>query len=85
MTAKNRFAKLLEELVQKAEIKNYVLAGAVQYDVSYISKWISGKLIPGEKAAPKVLREISHCIVTQASDAALPRSSWITALTKKIS
>ncbi len=73
MNSKNRFAKLLEELMSKAEIKNYVLAAAVQYDVSYISKWISGKLIPGEKAAPKVLREISECIVTEANPTALER------------
>lgn len=43
MKEKNRFSVLLEHLTSMANLKNYVLAKAVQYDESYISKWISGK------------------------------------------
>ena len=46
---KNRFSELLEELLNTAEIKNANLAKSLQYDVSYISKWISGRMLPAEK------------------------------------
>lgn len=49
MKEKNRFSVLLEHLTSMANLKNYVLAKAVQYDESYISKWISGKSLPTEK------------------------------------
>lgn len=49
MKDKNRFSILLEHLMTIAELKNSILAKAVQYDDSYISKWISGKLLPTEK------------------------------------
>src|SRR5699024_7750794 len=63
MNEKNRFSNLLEQLMQTADLKNYTLAQDLQYDVSYISKWVSGKMLPAEKSAAKVLREISHSIV----------------------
>lgn len=68
MEEKNRFSKLLEYLMSTAELKNYTLAQELQYDVSYISKWLSGRMIPAEKTAKKVLEGISRCIVTSASD-----------------
>lgn len=67
MEQKNRFSILLEHLMSTAELKNYTLAQKLQYDVSYISKWVSGRVIPSEKTEKKVLRGISHCIVTDAS------------------
>lgn len=39
MKTKNRFSILLEHLMSVADLKNSVLAKAVQYDDSYISKW----------------------------------------------
>ncbi len=62
MEEKNRFSRLLEQLMQTADIKNYTLAQELQYDVSYISKWINGRIIPAEKVENKVLTGISHCI-----------------------
>lgn len=38
MKTKNRFSILLEHLMSVADLKNSVLAKAVQYDDSYISK-----------------------------------------------
>ena len=64
---KNRFSELLEELMSTAEIKNANLAKSLQYDVSYISKWISGRMLPAEKTKRKVLQGISHEIVKQGS------------------
>lgn len=58
----NQFGKLLEHLLTVTGLKNYVLAQALQYDVSYISKWVNGKKIPAEKNAEKILRGISGCI-----------------------
>ncbi len=71
MEEKNRFSKLLEQLLSEAEIKNYTLAKELQYDVSYISKWISGRMIPAEKTERRVLNGISHCIVSSASEVGL--------------
>ena len=44
MEDKNRFSILLEHLLEVAEVKNYTLAKRLQYDVSYISKWVSGRI-----------------------------------------
>ena len=55
MEEKNRFSKLLQDLMAEAEVKNYVLANELQYDVSYISKWVSGRALPTEKSVKKVL------------------------------
>lgn len=68
MKEKNRFSILLEHLLSMANIKNYVLAKALQYDESYISKWTSGKLLPTEKNYDKILQNISHCIVDSLTD-----------------
>lgn len=51
-----------------ADIKNSVLAKAVQYDDSYISKWISGKLLPTEKNHESTLQAISHCIIKSLNE-----------------
>lgn len=68
MKDKNRFSVLLEHLMSVADLKNSVLARAVQYDDSYISKWISGKLLPTEKNHENILMSISHCIVEALSE-----------------
>lgn len=71
MEQKNRFSALLEQLVATAEVKHFVLAKALQYDVSYISKWIGGRVLPTEKSASDVLQKISQCLVENASAAGL--------------
>lgn len=72
MKEKNRFSVLLEHLMSMANVKNYVLAKAVQYDESYISKWISGKSLPTEKNYESILSGISHCIVDSLNEDTTP-------------
>ena len=40
------FGKNIEKLIQFSGQKNYSLAKELGYDVSYISKWISGERLP---------------------------------------
>lgn len=67
MKEKNRFSHLLKHLMAVANLKNYVLAKELQYDESYISKWITGSLLPTEKNSEKVFRDISRCIVASCT------------------
>lgn len=63
MKDKNRFSGLLKHLMNIAKLKNYTLAKELQYDESYISKWVTGALIPAEKNSENIFRGISHCVV----------------------
>ena len=67
MKTKNRFSKLLSSLMEIAELKNYILANELQYDVSYISKWINGQMLPGAKTEKTVVQGISRCLVKHGS------------------
>lgn len=60
----NQFAKTLKELAQNLKIKNIVLAQYVQYDVSYISKWLGGKTLPTEKNIDRVISGIADCVLS---------------------
>lgn len=66
MEQKNRFSALLEHLVAVAEVKHYALAQSLQFDVSYISKWINGRVLPSEKNISEILRKLSQSIVANA-------------------
>lgn len=68
---KNRFSILLEQLIDMGEVKNASLAAALKYDASYISKWITGRMIPAEKTKRKVLKGISEEIVRQSTRSGL--------------
>lgn len=70
-TEKNRFSILLEQLINMGEVKNASLAAALKYDASYISKWITGRMIPAEKTKIKVLKVISQEIVRQSTQSGL--------------
>ena len=65
MDEKNRFSLLVEQLMSAANLKNTVIAQALQYDVSYISKWLNGRSIPAKKSADEILLGISHCVVEE--------------------
>ena len=68
MKNSNRFSDLLKHLMAVAKLKNSVLAKALRYDESYISKWVTGALLPTEKVSEKLFREMSHCIVQSLDD-----------------
>lgn len=71
MKEKNRFSTLLENLMDTCDIKNYTLAQELQYDVSYISKWVSGRMLPSTKNDKNVIHGISHCITAYGSEEGL--------------
>jgi len=68
MKDKNRFSNLLKHLMAVAKLKNYTLAKELQYDESYISKWVTGSLLPTEKTSEKVFRDISRCVVSSLDE-----------------
>ena len=65
---KNRFSILLESLLHLANLKNITLAKELQYDESYISKWLSGKNLPPEQKLESILRGISNCITNSLTE-----------------
>lgn len=71
MKQKNRFSSLLEHLMEVAELKNYTLANELQYDVSYISKWVSGRMLPSLKSDKAILLSISQCLVKEGTEEGL--------------
>ena len=59
---KNEFALLLRDLIQISDVKNQNIADAVGYDLSYISKWLSGKALPSEKSIENISAGIAGYI-----------------------
>ncbi|MGL5329927.1 MAG: hypothetical protein ACRDD7_11710 [Peptostreptococcaceae bacterium] len=57
------FGELLEKLLYLSNQKKSSLAKAVGYDVSYISKWITGKNLPTQKSISNVCKTTSEFIV----------------------
>ena len=63
----NPFGTRLEQLLLINNIKNATLAQALNYDVSYISKWITGKAVPSKKNLERVIATVADLIVMQSS------------------
>ncbi|WP_296647626.1 helix-turn-helix domain-containing protein [Romboutsia sp. 13368] len=57
------FGKLLEKLLHLSKQKKSSLAKVLGYDVSYISKWITGKNLPTQKSISDVCKITSEFIV----------------------
>lgn len=57
------YGTLISYLLTMSGKRNYNLADALGYDVTYISKWITGKRIPSHKISRKINRDISNFIV----------------------
>lgn len=60
------FGKTLEKLLLTSNVKNYTVAKALNYDVSYISKWISASALPSKKNVDFVIETIAETISKQA-------------------
>lgn len=65
---KNSFAEEFRKLAKQSGIKNTVFAAAVQYDVSYISKWMGGKSLPSDKNIDIIASSLSKCVITSANE-----------------
>lgn len=57
------FGKLIEKLLYLSNQKKSALAKALGYDVSYISKWITGKNLPTQKSISDICKTTSEFIV----------------------
>ncbi|MBR3786392.1 MAG: helix-turn-helix transcriptional regulator [Firmicutes bacterium] len=64
----NTFGKRLEQLLLLNGIKNATIAQALNYDVSYISKWITGKAVPSKKNLERVVATAADLILQQGGD-----------------
>ena len=64
---KNRFSTLLVQLITTAEVKHSFLAQELCFDVSYISKWVNGRVMPSEKNIEETVGKISESLVKHAS------------------
>jgi len=62
----NSFGKILEQLLLVGNLKNFTVAKALKYDVSYISKWITGKAVPSKKNLERVLTVVTDLVITQS-------------------
>ena len=63
----NLFGTHLESLMVFTGVKNTLIAKELNYDTSYISKWITGKSLPSRKNIEKILLTISHVLITHAN------------------
>lgn len=62
------FGKNIEKLLQFSGQKNYSLAKELGYDVSYISKWISGTMLPASKNIKNICEKTAKFVVDNATE-----------------
>lgn len=67
----NLFGTHLESLMTLTGVKSTLIAKELNYDTSYISKWITGKSLPSRKNIEKILLTISHVLISQTTDASV--------------
>ena len=65
---KNEFATLLHDLIKESGVKNLSVSNAVGYDLSYISKWLSGKMLPSDKSIDSITSDIADCVTENIDD-----------------
>lgn len=71
----NQFGRTLESLLLTSGVKNYTIARALNYDVSYISKWISAAALPSRKNIDRIISKTALIIAEQGDQAALSELS----------
>ncbi len=69
-SVKNQFGKLLRLQMEAAGIKENELARALNYDVTYINKWINGKKLPSSRNVEKILATMAEIFVDRAKERA---------------
>lgn len=61
------FGDLLRQLLDLCEVKMYVLAQALGYDKTYLSKWINNVKLPPSKNIDALIDQIANVLVKQSS------------------
>jgi len=56
---KNKFGNLLKNLIEEKNIKSKVVAQKINYDNTYLSKWITGKKLPSSRTIDAVCSKLS--------------------------
>lgn len=69
MDHNNCFGQKLGQLLVAADIKNLTVAQNLKYDVSYISKWISGKAVPSKKNIESIANLVCSLVINNGSSA----------------
>lgn len=69
MDHNNCFGQKLGQLLVAADIKNLTVAQNLKYDVSYISKWISGKAVPSKKNIESIVNLVCSLVINNGSSA----------------
>ncbi len=67
MDHNNYFGAKLGQLLVAADIKNLTVAQNLKYDVSYISKWISGKAVPSKKNIESIVNLVCSLLINNGS------------------
>lgn len=68
MKKHNLYGSQIEKLLVICGQKNYMLANALGYNESYISKWIKGARLPSPKSIMDINRDISKFIVSNIDE-----------------
>lgn len=68
--SEHTFGQLLKRLLNMSHQKSYLLASYLNYDVSYISKWVTGAMLPASKHASSMCSGIARFIVENTEDLA---------------
>ena len=56
----NAYAEVLKQLLQYTETKYTVLSQAIDYDMSYISKWVNGARLPASRHADRINEDMAR-------------------------
>ncbi len=60
----NAFGQTLQYYLKQTNTKASTLAVAIKYDLSYISKWQTGKMLPSEKNIESIIDTICRCVMS---------------------
>ena len=61
------FGKEFRKLISLFHLKYSTVAGATQYDASYVSKWINSDIMPSARSIPQICSSIANLIITSSS------------------
>lgn len=56
----NPYAEVLKQLLQYTETKYTTLSQAIDYDMSYISKWVNGTRLPASRHADRIHEDMAR-------------------------